>query len=190
MKGKNLTMSDFRAVDTEGFVKDSKGNYVLGKETGNKRTSKVPHIKTDKGESHLPFLVPNAGKDQDKTYGQNTGGKIVIATPDFKEKILVGGSLSDVDKALEEFKAKHKLSKVKLIVLDNGTYSRGFMKKGNKISSADWKKYEVNSSGGAGFYLKGQGYKMGGSVNIGDEMDVTDEEIEQLKKQGYKFDII
>jgi hypothetical protein len=190
MKGKNLTMSDFRAVDTEGFVKDSKGNYVLGKETGNKRTSKVPHIKTDKGEDHLPFLVPNAGKDQDKTYGQNTGGKIVIATPDFKEKILVGGSLLDVDKALEEFKAKHKLSKVKLIVLDNGTYSRGFMKKGNKISSADWKKYEVNSSGGAGFYLKGQGYKMGGSVNIGDEMDVTDEEIEQLKKQGYKFDII
>lgn len=190
MKGKNLTMSDFRAVDTEGFVKDSKGNYKLGTETGNKKTSKVPHIKTDQGESHLPFLVPNAGKDQDKTYGQNTGGKIVIATPDFKEKILVGGSLSDVDKALEEFKAKHKLSKVKLIVLDNGTYSRGFMKKGNKISSADWKKYEVNSSGGAGFYLKGQGYKMGGSVNIGDEMDVTDEDIEQLKKQGYKFDII
>ena len=31
---------------------------------------------------------------------------------------------------------------------------------------------------------------MGGSVNIGDEMDVTDEELEQLKKQGYKFDII
>lgn len=165
MKGKNLTMADFRTIDTEGFVKDSKGNYKLGTETSNKRVSKVPHIKTDKGEDHLPFLVPNSGKNQDKTYGQNTGGKIIIATPDFKEKILVGGSLSDVDKALENFKAKHKLSKVKLIVLDNGTYSRGFMKKGNKISSKDWSKYEVNSSGGAGFYLKGKGFKEGGSIN-------------------------
>ena len=192
MKGKNLTMSDFRSVETEGFIKDAKGNYKLGTETGNKKTSKVPHVKTDsgKGETHLPFLVPNTGKDQHKTYGQNTGGKIIITTPDFKEKILIGGSLEDVDKALEEFKAKYKLTKVRLIVLDNGTYSRGFMKKGNKISSKDWEKYEVNSSGGAGFYLKGQGYKMGGSVTIGDEMDVTDEELEELRKQGYKFDII
>ena len=165
MKGKNLNMADFRAVETEGFIKDANGNYKLGTETSNKRVAKVPHIKTDEGETHLPFLVPNKGKDQDKTYGQNSGGKIVIATPDFKEKILVGGSLRDVDKALEDFKAKHKLSKVKLIVLDNGTYSRGFMKKGNKISSEDWSKYEVNSSGGAGFYLKGKGYKTGGSVN-------------------------
>jgi N-acetyl-anhydromuramyl-L-alanine amidase AmpD/predicted metal-dependent hydrolase len=32
--------------------------------------------------------------------------------------------------------------------------------------------------------------KFGGSVTIGDEMDVTEEQLEQLKKQGYKFDII
>jgi len=169
MKGKNLNMADFRTIDTEGFVKDAQGNYKLGTETSNNRVSKVPHVKTDNGEDHLPFLVPNSGKNQDKTYGQNTGGKIIIATPDFKEKILVGGSLSDVDKALENFKAKYKLSKVKLIVLDNGTYSRGFMKKGNKISSKDWRKYEINSSGGAGFYLKGKGFKEGGSIS--DEQD-------------------
>jgi len=32
--------------------------------------------------------------------------------------------------------------------------------------------------------------KLGGVVNIGDKMDVTEEQLEQLKKQGYKFNIV
>ena len=183
MKGKNLTMSDFRYTDTEGFIKDANGNYKLGDETDNSSFAKVPHVKTDKGETHIPFLVPTKGSNQHLTYGENTGGKIIITTPDFKQKVLVAGSLAEVDKAIEKFKAKYKLNKVRLIVLDNGTYSRGIMKTGNKFTSGDWKTYQSNSKGGAGFYLRGRGYKEGGNITSSEGY------INNAPPEGYNYRI-
>lgn len=39
-------------------------------------------------------------------------------------------------------------------------------------------------------FVKGGMMEMGGQYNIGDEIDVTPEELEMLKKNGYKFKII
>ena len=59
-------------------------------------------------------------------------------------------------------------------------------------------KYEINSSGGAGFYLRGRGYKMGGpvsykeggNIDFGTEMTVSAKQLAELKKQGYKIEML
>lgn len=162
LKGKDLTMADFRYIDATGFAKDANGNFVLGNETSNNKIAKVPHLINTKGkEEHLNILVPKLGKDQHLKYGDTTGGRMILTTPDMKHKFLASGSLQDLNDTLEEFKKRFKTESVRVVVLDNGTFSRGLRKTNKKIYKNDWKKYdEANDQGGAGFYY----YKDGGEV--------------------------
>jgi len=163
LKGKNLKMADFRYTDVTGFAKDKNGKIIMGNETSNKGFAHVPHLKTVDGkEKPLNFLVPKRGSKQDETFGKTTGGRMILATPDMKTKILVSGSLKNVDEALEDFKKKYKTDKVRVVFLDNGTYSRGLRTKDKKISKQDFINYDINDEGGAGFYY----YQDGGDVSI------------------------
>jgi len=205
LKGKNLKLADFRYEDVKGFAKDSKGNYILGDETSNKLIAKVPHLITaDGSQKPLNVLVPKNGKDQHLTYGETTGGRFILTTPDMKHKFLVSGSLQNLDDALEEFKKRYKLSTVRVVILDNGTFSRGFRKKDKKIQKNDWKLYDdANDQGGAGFYYYENGgdvsklsnyysnkLREGGSIKTGTEMTVSTEQLENLKRQGYKIQML
>jgi hypothetical protein len=160
LKGKNLSMADFDYVDVTGFIKDKSGKFKLGDETSNKAIAKVPHLRTADGKSKpLNFLVPKSGKDQEKTFGQTTGGRLILTTPDFKEKILVSGSLSDIDQEIENFKKKYNTKSVRIVRLDNGTFARGLRTKDKVLKRSDLKAYDnSNEMGGAGFYY----YKSGG----------------------------
>lgn len=205
LKGKNLHLADFRYEDVIGFAKDSIGNYILGDETSNKLIAKVPHLITVDGkEKPLNVLVPKNGKNQHLTYGETTGGRFILTTPDMKHKFLVSGSLQNLNDSLEEFKKRYNLSAVRVVILDNGTFSRGLRKTDKKIKKNDWKKYdEANDQGGAGFYYYENGgdvselseyysnkLRDGGSIKNGTEMTVSTEQLENLKRQGYKIQML
>ena len=162
LKGKNLTMADFRYADVTHFAKDANGNFVLGDETSNNAIAKVPHLVNTEGkEVALNVLIPKHGDDQHLTYGNITGGRFIITTPDMKHKFLASGSLQDLNDTLEEFKKRFKTESARVVFLDNGTFSRGLRKTNKKIYKNDWKKYDnANTRGGAGFYY----YKDGGQV--------------------------
>jgi hypothetical protein len=162
LKGKNLSLADFRYADVKSFAKDKNGNFVLGDETGNSAIAKVPHlITTDNKEIPLNVLVPKKGKDQHLKYGDVTGGRMIITTPDLKYKHLVSGSLDNLNTTLEEFKKRYKTESVKVVFLDNGTFARGMRKTDKTFRKDDWKKYDTaNEMGGAGFYY----YEDGGTI--------------------------
>ena len=160
MKGKNLNMADFRFIDVKDFARDKSGKIILGNETSNKGIAKVPHVLTADGkEKPLNLLIPKKGKKQDETYGTTTGGRVILTTPDLKKKILVSGSLSNIDDAIKNFKKTYKTDVVRLVILDNGTYARGLRTKDKVLKKEDLDMYDKsNEKGGAGFYY----YKSGG----------------------------
>lgn len=162
LKGKNLSMADFRYADVTGFARDKNGQYVLGDETDNKAIARVPHLIDAKGkEIHLNVLVPKHGDDQHLTYGETTGGRFIITTPDMKNKFLASGSLQNLNDILEKFKKTYDTKTVRIVFLDNGTFSRGLRKTDKKIYKNDWKRYDnANEMGGAGFYY----YEDGGEL--------------------------
>lgn len=159
MKGKGYNMADFRYADIKGIAKDAKGNYIYGSETDNDKFAKVPHLIDVTGQQRpLNLLVTKRGKNQETTFGKNTGGRVILTTPDFKKKVLVSGSLKDVDNAIESFKKDNKLASVRLIFLDNGSYNRGLRTRDGVIRKNDWSVHDhSNEGGGAGFYYYGSG---------------------------------
>jgi hypothetical protein len=86
---------------------------------------------------------------------------MIMTTPDLKHKHLVSGSLDNLNTTLEEFKKRYKTESVKVVFLDNGTFSRGLRKTDKTFRKDDWKKYDTaNEMGGAGFYY----YEDGGTI--------------------------
>ena len=43
-----------------------------------------------------------------------------------KKKVLVSGSLDELDKSMEKFKKDNNLEKINVVKVDNGSYSRQF----------------------------------------------------------------
>jgi len=160
LRGKNLNMADFRFLDIKGFARDKSGKIILGDETSNDLIAKVPHVLTADGkEKPLNLLIPKKGDKQEETYGTTTGGRLILTTPDFKKKILVSGSLSNINDAIEDFKKTYKTDVVRVVILDNGTYARGLRTKDKVLKKKDFDMYDKsNDKGGAGFYY----YKSGG----------------------------
>lgn len=166
LKGKGLQMSDFRSMDISGIAKNKTGKYVYGDATSNKKVARTAIALDEKGQptQDLNLLVPkkriNTGHE---SFGQIGGGRFILATTDLKNKVLVAGSLKNIDDYVEEFKKATGQKVIKLIPLDNGTFARGLFTKDGVITNDDQNTYDnFNTSGGAAFYI--QNKKRGGSI--------------------------
>jgi hypothetical protein len=166
LKGKNLQMADFRDMEISGIAKDKKGRYMYGNATSNKRVAKTAIALDAQGKPNkdLNLLIPKASlKKGHESFGQIGGGRFILASSDLKHKVLVSGSLKNIDDDIETFKKATGLKTIKLIPLDNGTFARGLSTKDGIITDKDQEAYDnFNSSGGAAFYLTQK--RIGGSV--------------------------
>jgi hypothetical protein len=166
LKGKNLQLADFRDMDISGIAKDKKGRYKYGNATSNKRVAKTAIALDAEGKptKDLNLLVPKASlKTGHESFGQIGGGRFILASPDLKYKVLISGSLKNIDDDVETFKKATGLKTIKLIPLDNGTFARGLSTKDGIITDKDQEAYDnFNNSGGAAFYLTQK--RIGGSI--------------------------
>lgn len=153
----------------EAFSKKPDGDYNYSKKDVGDKGFTAPMIYGKNGMEPLNLMVHRGNKQDLDTYGNVTGGRIIITSPDMKKQILVSGSVKHIEAQLEKFKKDNGLSKVNLVKLDNGSYSRGFRTKDRHIDENDWREFDNrNTGGGSGFYLQGDGSKqklaMGGMI--------------------------
>jgi hypothetical protein len=166
LKNTEKKLLDFNSYENiTGFAKDKDGKFILKKSDAAKGYS-IPLFQTEyntiNGTSGT-FLKNNSDANK---YGNITGGHLIIATPDLKKQILISGSLNDIDNQLQKFKKENNVNKVTVVQTDNGTYSRNFRTQNGMINSEQWKILKDRNTGGSsGFYLKGKGYKNGGTIN-------------------------
>jgi hypothetical protein len=139
------------------FSYDKDGNLELrsGSISGNSGY-KQPVVKTvDKNGKEVKGSLNILLKDMKNKdfYGSIQGGRVIMKNPDTGETNLVSGSLSHIESEFKKIKGNSKY--LELYTLDNGTYSKGLAKKGDKITKEDFKKYDrENTSGGNGLYIK------------------------------------
>lgn len=166
LKGKNLQMADFRSLDVTGIAKNKSGRYIYGDATDNKRVARTAKAFDTEGKPtiDLNLLVPKKKiKTGHESFGVVGGGRYILATPDLSKKVLVAGSLKNIDQYIEDFKKNTGSKVIKLIPLDNGTFARGLSTKDGIITDEDQANYDnFNNKGGAAFYLLNK--KHGGPV--------------------------
>lgn len=139
------------------FNKNADGSYVNVPSNPNaSKHTLSPSIKVmgDNGKSidgKLSLLLPKEANNS-SSYGQVTGGRYILQTPDGKSKV-VSGSLDDIAKEFYAMKGKHPY--VNVVTLDNGAYSRGLRTYDKTLTSKDLRSYDnQNSEGGNFAYLK------------------------------------
>jgi hypothetical protein len=158
LKGKNLQMADFREMDVTGIAKDKKGRYIYGDATDNKKVARTAKAFDTQGNPtiDLNLLIPKKNiKAGHESFGQIGGGRYILATSDLKKKVLVAGSLKNIDQYIEDFKKNTGSKVVKLIPLDNGTFARGLSTTDGVITDQDQQNYDnFNNKGGAAFYIQ------------------------------------
>jgi len=166
LKGKNLEMADFRSAEITGIAKEKNGKYMYSDATSNYEVARTAMAFDENGNPtvNLNILIPKKQIDKGhESFGAVGGGRYILATPDLKKKVLVAGSLKNIDDYVEQFKKATGLSVIKLIPLDNGTFARGLFTKDGVITNKDQNRYDnFNHTGGAAFYLKQK--RHGGSV--------------------------
>lgn len=112
----------------------------------------VPIINVVEGgrerKGSLNFLT---GKDyRTDTYGDITGGRVLLITDDGRVR-LVSGSIDDVRKEFERVKKLSGQDSLNVVVLDNGTYSRGLRTYDSRMTSDDLKSYDAQNTSGGNF---------------------------------------
>jgi LysM repeat protein len=164
----NGVVSDFAVIkNVTGFSKTNSNSLKVVKSKYAKN-SVDPILTTDNGEISINILGGTDNEGNNK-YGQWYGGSIIVTSPDNKKKVLISGSLNEVNQGLEKFKKDNSLNKVNVIKVDNGSFSRQFASESNSINQDFWDKYEgLNNSGGNAIYQ----YKDGGKV-IANSMDLS-----------------
>ena len=96
----------------------------------------------------LNFLT---GKDhRTDTYGDITGGRVLLITDDGRIR-LVSGSIDDVKKEFERVKELSGQDALNVVVLDNGTYSRGLRTYDNRMTEGDLRSYDAQNTSGGNF---------------------------------------
>lgn len=112
----------------------------------------VPIINVIEGgkevKGSLNFLT---GKDnRTDTYGDITGGRVLLITDDGRVR-LVSGSIDDVKKEFERVKELSGQDALNVVVLDNGTYSRGLRTYDNRMTEDDLRSYDAQNTSGGNF---------------------------------------
>jgi hypothetical protein len=190
-KGKDFQNKDYKVLpfrvitNTEGLSRNKKGNY----KTIDASKAAVGHISPvfegNEGVGSAGLLINPNKKGAYDSYSKIDGGHIIVTTPDFKQKILLSGSVNEIDKQIKNFKKHYNIQKVNIVVPDNGAFSRTYMKKDGQMTSEDWEKLDNrNEAGGLGFYLEGQGYKNGGLVKAQDGLPFEGAIFNALHKKG------
>lgn len=131
-------------------------DYVTNTARKNKHLdTPVVTIRDDNGNlrdtNFLNILVPK-GDTTGKTYGNATGGRVVIKVGD--ELMLVSGSLDTINNVFEEMKKRNNADSGYIYTLDNGTYGRAIRTYDEEITEDDLRDYDMqNTSGGHFLYL-------------------------------------
>lgn len=161
IKNINGKVSAFSVLkDITGFSKNNKGFELQKSNFAN--NAKDPFLVNESGLKIPINILTSEEKEGHKKYGQYYGGSFILTTPDMKKKILVSGSLQELDDLINKFKKDNNLTKLNIIKVDNGSYSRQFGTDNLEgINQEFWNKYEgLNNRGGNAIYT----YKHGGKV--------------------------
>lgn len=192
---KDYRLLPFNSRKITGFTKDKNGKYNMMGADGAAKGYSTPTFDTpNTGKVQSNFLMKRNKKDQENFFGNISGGRAMFTSPDYSKSVYLSGTVSQIDEQLQAWKKENNLDVVNYIMLDNGSYSKGYRKKNGKMTEADWRSYDnQNTSGGSGIYLKGKGVKkLGGFIKYEEnrEYEITEEEAKRLKNLGYDFDII
>ena len=161
IKNINGSVSAFSVLkDITGFSKNNKGFELQKSNFAN--NAKDPFLVNESGLKIPINILTSEEKEGHKKYGQYYGGSFILTTPDMKKKTLVSGSLQELDDLVNKFKKDNNLTKLNIIKVDNGSYSRQFGTDNLEgINQEFWNKYEgLNNRGGNAIYT----YKHGGKV--------------------------
>jgi uncharacterized phage-associated protein len=181
LKSKKGSISEFSIIkDITGFSKIN-NNIETSKSKDAKRANN-PYLVNDKNEKVPLNILSSTDDNGNDKYGQWYGGSLIVTSPDMKKKVLISGSLNEVNQGLEKFKKDNNLSKVHVVKVDNGSYSRQFATQNPKgVNQEFWSKYEgLNTSGGNNLYE----YEHGGNVIQPSQSEST----QLIKNQKYIVD--
>lgn len=153
-KGQDVKISKTFSNDVEDFLM-AKDGKILVKKPKDKQNSKYRYPVTKTTSGQLGSVNVFVDQRDENTFGAITGGRLIFSSPDGKRQALVSGSSTDIIQKFKDFKKDDKF--VRIYSLDNGTYSRGLMKRDKTLSSADLRAYDAqNTTGGTGLYIKEQ----------------------------------
>lgn len=154
-------ISPFKIIkDVTGFSKQ-KDDYELEDASQAQRGYFSPVLQTLKGDKEATGVLVESNKDKNK-YGDITGGHVIFTSPDFSKKIVVSGSVVDIENALENFKKENDLKTVNFVQVDNGTYNKNVIPKKGKLTKKDLEILDnFNHVGNNFIYMK----KQGGQLN-------------------------
>ena len=164
----NGVASPFTVIkNVKGFSKNKDQFKLQKSKFANK--AKDPFLLDDQNNEIPINILTSEVQDGHKKYGQYYGGSFILLSPDMKKKVLVSGSLDELDKSMEKFKKDNNFEKINVVKVDNGSYSRQFaVDQANQVDQQFWNKYEgLNNSGGNAVYM----YNNGGYV-ASDNIDI------------------
>ena len=165
----NGVASPFTVIkNVKGFSKNKDQFKLQKSKFANK--AKDPFLLDDQNNEISINILTSEDQDGHKKYGQYYGGSFILLSPDMKKKVLVSGSLDELDKSMEKFKKDNNLEKINVVKVDNGSYSRQFaVDQGNQIDQQFWNKYEgLNNSGGNAVYMYNNGgYVASDNIDMG-----------------------
>lgn len=165
----NGAASPFTVIkNVKGFSKNKDQFKLQKSKFANK--AKDPFLLDDQNNEIPINILTSEDQDGHKKYGQYYGGSFILLSPDMKKKVLVSGSLDELDKSMEKFKKDNNLEKINVVKVDNGSYSRQFaVDQGNQIDQQFWNKYEgLNNSGGNAVYMYNNGgYVASDNIDMG-----------------------
>jgi hypothetical protein len=150
-------ISPFKIIkDVTGFSKQ-KDDYELADASQAKKGYFSPVLKTLKGDKEATGTLVESNKYKN-TYGDITGGHVIFTSPDFSKKIVVSGSVVDIENALENFKKENDLKTVNFVQVDNGTYNKNVIPKKGVLTAKDLNILDnFNEYGNNFIYMKKQG---------------------------------
>lgn len=181
LKSKKGSISEFSILkDIIGFSKVN--NNIETAKSKDAKKANNPYLVNDKNEKVPLNILSSTDDNGNDKYGQWYGGSLIVTSPDMKKKVLISGSLNEVNQGLEKFKKDNNLSKVHVVKVDNGSYSRQFASQNPKgVNQEFWSKYEgLNTSGGNNLYE----YEHGGKIIQPSQSEST----QLIKNQKYIVD--
>jgi len=103
LKSKKGSISEFSIIkDITGFSKIN-NNIETSKSKDAKRANN-PYLVNDKNEKVPLNILSSTDDNGNDKYGQWYGGSLIVTSPDMKKKVLISGSLNEVNQGLEKFK--------------------------------------------------------------------------------------
>lgn len=130
----------------------------------------------------------SANKKEIDSFGQLAGGHL-IAECDGELRFIEGSGKWILDE-LEAMKKNHDTDRVRIYWLDQGSYNRGMSTDNGMLTARDWSDYwNQNPSGGTALLLTKRATKdqMEAIYEKGRQYLLEDDEIEELKRKGYKI---